>query len=285
MRVTILCAVIALVVCSNLCAQIPALTTTVVGSATNGLSAPLYVCSPPGDLNRLFVVQKGGLIKVRTPANAAGAWTTCLDVSALVSTGSEQGLLGMAFHPNFATNGYIFIYYTAAPSPGFEVVRRYTIPAGSDVASPATGVTFLSVADPESNHNGGTVQFGPDGYLYIAIGDGGGGNDQHGTCGNAQDTTVLLGKMLRINDDVPNGSIPYSIPPGNPFAGNATEKEIFHYGLRNPFRWCFDRLTGDMWIGDVGQNAVEEVDFLPAGTAGGRNFGWRCKEGNTTTNL
>jgi glucose/arabinose dehydrogenase len=289
-RSTTLLVLVALVLCPGLAAQIPGLSFQSVGNAaTNGLSLPIYVCAPPGDLTRLFVVQKGGLIKVRTPANAAGVWGTFLNISTLISTGSEQGLLGMAFHPNYATNGYFFVNYTN--TSGNTVIRRYTRSAGNpDLADQASGLTFLTITQPEANHNGGTIQFGPDGYLYIGMGDGGGGNDQHGTMGNGQDLNTLLGKMLRIDVDVPNGAIPYSSPPTNPFFGaTAGLDEIWAYGLRNPFRFSFDRLTGDLWIGDVGQDTQEEINFQPAtnaaGQHGGRNYGWRCREGNFCTGL
>jgi glucose/arabinose dehydrogenase len=281
-----LAALAALVVVSCVGAQVPALTTSLIGSAANGLSAPLYVCAPPGDLNRLFVVEKGGRIKVRTPLNQTGVWTTCLDISTLVSTGAEQGLLGMAFHPSFASNGYFYVCYTSTPSPGSTVVRRYTIPAGSDVATSTSGLTIISIAQPFTNHNGGSIQFGPDGYLYMATGDGGSGNDPNG---NGQNLGTMLGKMLRIDVNV---ALPllYANPTTNPFYGaTAGLDEIWAYGLRNPFRFSFDRLTGDLWIGDVGQDVEEEVDFQPAtngsGAFGGRNYGWRCREGNFCTGL
>jgi glucose/arabinose dehydrogenase len=280
MKLLALCALVS----SSLLAQVPPLTTTIVGnSATNGIVSPIFVCSPPGDLNRLFVVQKNGLIKVRTPANAAGIWTTVLTIT--VSGGSEQGLLGMAFHPNFAANGYFYIWYTSSPSPGNNVLRRYTIPAGTDVADPLSGVTLISIPDLETNHNAGGIYFGPDGYLYVPTGDGGGGNDQHGTNGNAQNINTLLGKILRLDVSNPNPPYYFSVP-SNPYYGATPGlDEIWAIGLRNPYRSSFDRLTGDFWIGDVGQNAVEEVDLLPAGTPPGANLGWRCMEGLNCTGL
>jgi glucose/arabinose dehydrogenase len=276
-------ALCAIVLCSTLFAQtIPPITTQIVNTAANGVISPVFVCSPPGDLNRLFVVQKNGYIKVRTPINAATLWTTCLDIHLLVSTGSEQGLLGMAFHPNFATNGYIYVAYTSLPSPGNNTVARYTIPPGSDIANPNSGVTLLSIPDPYTNHNAGGLAFGPDGYLYIPTGDGGSGNDPNG---NAQNINVYLGKILRLDVSNPNPPYYFSVP-SNPFYGpTAGLDEICAIGTRNPWRWSFDRLTGDLWIGDVGQDAREEIDFVPAGTLPGRNFGWRCMEGNLCTGL
>lgn len=278
----------AVVLCSGIFAQIPGLTFQSVGnSGTNGLNLPIYVCAPPGDLGRLFVVQKDGYVKVRNSTNSNGVWGTFLDIHLLITTGSEQGLLGMAFHPNYASNGYFFVNYTN--TSGNTVIARYTRSAGNpDAANAASGVPFLTITQPESNHNGGTLQFGPDGYLYIGMGDGGGGFDQHGSIGNGQNVGTLLGKMLRINVDVPNGSIPYSSPSTNPFFGaTAGLDEIWAIGLRNPFRFSFDRLSGDLWIGDVGQDTQEEIDFQPAtnaaGLYGGRNYGWRCREGTSCT--
>jgi glucose/arabinose dehydrogenase len=283
-------ALVAAIVGSSALGQV--LDTVLVNTAANGVVSPIFVCSPPGDLNRLFVVQKNGQIKVRTPVNQATVWTTFLNIGAggsnLISTGSEQGLLGMAFHPQYATNGYFFVMYTSTPSPGNNVVARYQVSAGNpDVANPASAVIFLSIPDFASNHNAGCLQFGPDGYLYVGTGDGGSGNDPNA---NGQNINALLGKMLRIDVDTPNGLIPYSCPPTNPYFGaTAGLDEIWAIGLRNPFRYAFDRLTGDLWIGDVGQDTQEEIDFQPAtnatGAFGGRNYGWRCREGVVCTGL
>jgi glucose/arabinose dehydrogenase len=261
------------------------LTTVQVAS---GLTRPVFVTAPPGDTDRLFIVEQRsgtiGRIKILNLDTGLVNATLFLSVPG-VSTGNEQGLLGLAFHPDYASNGYFYVNYTN--STGTTVVARYQVSAADpDVANPA-GTVVLTVAQPFSNHNGGWIGFGPDGYLYIALGDGGSANDP----GNrAQNLNELLGKMLRIdvdNDDFPaDPNRNYAIPADNPFVGQPnTRGEIWHYGLRNPWRDSFDRLTGDLWIGDVGQGVWEEIDFQPASSAGGLNFGWRCMEGNHCTGL
>lgn len=242
----------------------------------SGLAAPVDVTAPPGDRSRIFVVEKTGYIRIVTISGGVYTLlpTPFLDIDALVgSSGSEQGLLGLAFHPNYASNGYFYVNYTN--NSGDTIVARYSVSAGNpNLADPASAQQVLFVDQPYSNHNGGQLQFGPDGYLYIGLGDGGLGGDPGD---RAQNPGVLLGKMLRI--DVDSGS-PYGIPPSNPFAGPGNPlDEIWALGLRNPWRFSFDRLLGDMWIGDVGQNAWEEIDLEPAGDPGGRNWGWRCMEG------
>lgn len=226
---------------------------------------------------RLFIVEKNGYIRI---LNADGTSSLFLDIDAKVkSSGSEQGLLGLAFDPNYAANGYFYVNYTNNTGTGNTTIARYTRNAvNPNVADVASEVILLTIVQPFTNHNGGNLEFGPDGYLYIGTGDGGSGGDP----GNrAQDITdQLLGKMLRI--DV--STAPYSIPADNPFVGITGDDEIWQYGLRNPWRFSFDRLTGDLWIGDVGQSAWEEVDFQPASSTGGENWGWRCYEGNATYN-
>jgi glucose/arabinose dehydrogenase len=188
-----------------------------------------------------------------------------LDITERVDDGgNEQGLLGLAFHPNFKDNGFFYVNYTEAG--GDTVIARFT--AAGNIADPNSEVRLLGVKQPFPNHNGGGLAFGADGYLYIGLGDGGSGGDPQG---NGQNPNTLLGKILRI--DVNSGN-PYAIPADNPFGS-----EVFHYGLRNPWRFSFDALTGDLWIGDVGQGSWEEIDFLPAGTPGGVNFGWNRYEG------
>jgi hypothetical protein len=203
--------------------------------------------------------------------------TPFLDIHTLVSTGNEQGLLGLAFHPNYASNGFFYVDYT--DTSGDTQVVRYTVSGNPDIANAGSNVPVLSVAQPFDNHNGGDLHFGPDGYLYISLGDGGSGCDPGD---EAQDPTSLLGKLLRI--DVNSGS-PYGIPASNPYAGpDGIADEIWALGLRNPWRFSFDRTTGDLWIGDVGQNAHEEVDVQPAASSGGQNYGWDCREGFSSAN-
>ena len=234
--------------------------------------------------SRLFMVQQAGKIiicdslGVQNPTpfiNLAGICTNP------ASTGDERGLLGMAFHPDYKNNGYFYVNYTAI-SGGATTIARYSVSAtDSNVADLSSGVILLSITQPYTNHNGGCLRFGPDGYLYIGTGDGGSANDP----GNrGQDRTQLLGKFLRIDVDNPQAPLAYGIPADNPYATSTTNRnEIWSYGIRNPWKWSFDRIYGDLWIGDVGQNAWEEIDYEPLGTAGGRNYGWRCYEGLVTT--
>ncbi len=254
-------------------AQAQAIVTTRI---MNGLSAPVFACSPPGDMDRLFVVQRGGQIRIIDDlyGNPTRLSTPFLTVSGVVS-GNERGLLGMAFHPDYATNGRFFVNFTASGS-GATTIREYVVSSGDpNVADPTPIQTLLTIAQPWSNHNGGCIQFGPDGMLYIGMGDGGSGGDPNDY---AQNPTVLLGKMLRMDVDLPSPHI----PPSNPFYTNSTSLPglIWATGLRNPWRFCFDSTNGDMYIGDVGQNAWEEIDFQPGTSTGGENYGWRCMEGN-----
>lgn len=261
------------------------LTTTRVAS---GLSSPVFVTSPPGDTNRLFIVEQGSSgsarIKVLDLGTGVVSPTLYLTLSG-ISAGGEQGLLGLAFHPDFASNGYLYVDYTNGV--GSTVIARYTANAPyatSTSVDPASALTLITIPQPFSNHNGGWIGFGPDGYLHIAMGDGGSGGDP----GNRAQTITnqLLGKILRLDvngDDFPaDATRNYAIPPTNPFVGTTGDDEIWFYGLRNPWRDSFDRLTGQMYIGDVGQGAIEEVDVADAGV-GGLNFGWRCMEGTSCT--
>ena len=234
----------------------------------NGLSEPVDIQTAPGDTNRLFIVEKTGTIRVfRGGALEPRAF---LDISSRVSSGSEQGLLGLAFHPQFAANRRFYVDYT--DGSGNTHVVEFLASAGLDSAT-TTEREILFVSQPAANHNGGQVAFGPDGYLYIALGDGGGSGD---TYGNGQNLGSLLAKLLRINVDA--GS-PYSIPSDNPFASQSGALgETWDYGLRNPWRFSFDRSNGDLYIGDVGQDLYEEVDYEPHG-AGGKNYGWNIMEG------
>jgi glucose/arabinose dehydrogenase len=261
----------------------------------SGLSNPIYVTHAPGDASRLFIVERGGAIRVLDLSSGALETTPFLTIPN-VDTAGEGGLLGMAFHPDYPTNGKFYVNVTiddVGTAPFSTHVREYTVSGNPNVANAASAKPILSFAQPQDNHNGGWIGFSPnDHYLYIATGDGGGGNDS-GTghtagTGNAQDiTSNLLGKMLRV--DVNGDAFPadtnrnYAIPPTNPFVGVTGDDEIYAYGLRNPFRAGFDRATGDLWIGDVGQSAREEIDFLPASSAGGENYGWRLREGTIAT--
>ena len=225
---------------------------------------------------RLFIVQQNGIIRIIDGGGQPLA-TPFLNIDARVGSGGERGLLGLDFHPDYPDSNYFYVNYTN--NSGHTRVSRFSGTANPNIADPDSEVILLSVNQPYSNHNGGDVHFGPDGYLYTGLGDGGSGGDPQNY---SQTPTSLLGKMLRI--DVTNGA-PYAIPPTNPFVGStAVANEIWALGLRNPWRFSFDRLTGDLWIGDVGQNAWEEVDFQPAASTGGENYGWRCYEGNTPYN-
>jgi glucose/arabinose dehydrogenase len=235
-----------------------------------GLERPVAM-TPAGDgSGRLFIVQQGGEILVFDGSQLLGV--PFLDLSSLVSGGSEQGLLGLAFHPDYETNGFFYVDYTDVS--GDTRVARYRVSPDPNVADPASGVVILAIAQPFTNHNGGQLAFGPDGNLWIAVGDGGSAGDP---MNNAQNGNSLLGKILRIDVD---GALPYRIPVDNPFRANAgVRDEIWALGLRNPWRFSFDRLTGDLFIADVGQGQWEEVDFEPVTSPGGRNYGWRRMEG------
>lgn len=247
-----------------------------------GLQRPTHCTAPAGDLERLFITEQY-TGRIRIYKNGSLLATPFLDINPVVSdSGSERGLLGLAFHPQYATNGYFFVNYTN--NSGNTVVARYTRNASNpDLADVGSASILLTITQDYSNHNGGMVAFGPDGYLYIGMGDGGSGNDPNN---RAQTPSSLLGKMLRIDVDNPTSPLNYGIPPTNPFVGNSAYRpEIWATGLRNPWRFSFDRQTGDMYIGDVGQDAWEEIDFQPASSAGGENYGWRCTEGNNCTGL
>lgn len=253
-----------------------------------GFSQPLGVVmtSLPDD-DRLFVLEKGGKIKI-IDGNGQVLPTDFIDIVSLITIGSEQGLLGMAFDPNFAKNGQFYLSYSQS-GDGASVISRFTLDNPWDsTASIATEERLIRVEQDFSNHNGGDIHFGPDGYLYIALGDGGSGNDPNN---RAQTRSSLLGSLLRIDVD-PNGGLPadcglignYSIPNDNPFVGDAGScNEIWAYGVRNPWRMSFDRQTGDLYFGDVGQGAREELNFQPAASSGGENYGWRCREGDIPT--
>jgi glucose/arabinose dehydrogenase len=247
----------------------------------SGLTQPIFATHAGDGSGRLFIAQLDGQILILDGQTLNS--TPFLDISGIVKTnGGEQGLLGLAFDPDYDTNGYFYVVYSGEPT-GSNILARYEVSNGDpDVADSSSGQILLTVAKPagEENHNGGMLAFGPDGYLYYGLGDGGGGGDNHGTIGNGQDLTALLGKILRL--DV--STVPYTVPPTNPFVGVAGEDEIWAYGVRNPWRFSFDKSTGDLYIGDVGQNTQEEIDFQAAGFAGGANYGWRIREGNLCFN-
>jgi glucose/arabinose dehydrogenase len=232
---------------------------------------PVFATSPAGDTARLFVVERTGVIRiVKSGATLA---TPFLDLHTKLPSSDELGMFSMAFHPQYATNGHFYVFYTDSSS-NLRIVR-YTVSANPDVADETTADTVLKVVHGGINHHGGQLDFGPDGKLYIGIGDGGCCGDPNG---HGQGKHTLLGKLLRLNVDVTTG---YTIPADNPFATDTTaEPEIWAYGLRNPWRFSFDRLTGDLYIGDVGQDMWEEVDAAAAPNAGkGRNYGWSIMEG------
>jgi len=243
--------------------------------AISGLTQPVFITHAGDGTNRLFIVERAGRIRIYKKSLLLS--TPFLDITSIVnSASSEQGLLALAFHPDYTTNGLFYTVHIALDNS--IVLSSFTRSATDpDQTDPGTRVTLQSIPKSRLNHNGGTLAFGPDGYLYWSIGDGGGGGDPDD---NAQDLTTLLGKILRLDVD---SATPYAIPASNPFYGNSDpsiRQEIWTSGLRNPWRMSFDRLTNDLYIGDVGQNEWEEIDFQPASSTGGENYGWRCYEGN-----
>ena len=236
----------------------------------SGLSTPVVVTNAGDGSDRLFIVEKLG--RIRIVENGSLLATPFLDIDPVVnSSGSEQGLLGLAFDPDYGTNGDFFVYYTR--SDNATVVAHYNADPPSGNTASTTGTVLWVQAQPRTNHNGGQIAFGPDGYLYIAVGDGGRQGDPDE---NAQNLQTFLGKILRI---AVAGSTAYTIPATNPYVGNPDGfDEIWQPGLRNPWRFSFDRTTGDLFIGDVGQGLYEEINFQPASSAGGENWGWRCYE-------
>ena len=232
--------------------------------------------SSPDGTKRLFAVEKRGRVKHFANDLSSAAAQLFIDITPRVnSRGSEEGLLGLAFHPRFKENGYFYLFFTAEP-PKREVISRFkAIAPYHTEAHPNSETLLLEVPDPYSNHNGGQLAFGPDGYLYISIGDGGSAGDPHG---NGQKLDTLLGKILRIDVDHTQAQLPYSVPADNPFASRKDARgEIFAYGLRNVWRFSFDSLTKQLWAADVGQNKIEEIDII---TKGG-NYGWNAKEGRS----
>ncbi|MFZ0391112.1 MAG: PQQ-dependent sugar dehydrogenase [Calditrichia bacterium] len=235
---------------------------------------PVDLQHAPGNNRRLYVMEQAGIIYSFENKHDVSRKIQFLDVRDLVDdSGNEEGLLGLAFHPDFESNGYFFIDYTAG-SPDRTVIARYHVNPEKPLKADANSAKIiLEIPQPYSNHNGGQISFGPDGYLYIAMGDGGAGGDPHN---NGQDPSTLLAAILRIDVNAENGKA-YAIPPDNPFVGNKKgyREEVYAYGLRNPWRFSFDAETGELWAGDVGQNKYEEVDYIIKGG----NYGWNIREG------
>jgi glucose/arabinose dehydrogenase len=240
----------------------------------SGLSFPLYLTAPPGDLTRLFIVEKTGAIRIIK--NGALLQEPFLNISGQVTGGMEQGLLGLAFPPDYATSGRFVVHYT--DTAGDTKLSVFHVSTNADLADPASEQVLLTVDQPFPNHNGGQIVFGPDGYLYLGLGDGGGAGDPEG---RGQDLSELLGSILRL--DVQSGTA-YTVPPDNPFVGQqpAIRPEIWSYGLRNPWRFSFDPATGDLYIADVGQDKIEEIDVATSESGAGRgvNYGWSIMEGS-----
>ncbi len=238
---------------------------------------PVFLTHCGDGSNRVFVVELDGIIKVFSNSESANQAAIFLNIDGRVTSGDEMGLLGLAFHLDYGSNGFFYVNYTTDQNgPRRTVISRFSVQAGNtNAADPNSELILLEFNQPFPNHNGGMIQFGPDGYLYIATGDGGSGGDPNN---NAQNRTNLLGKILRIDVDNPGGNRNYGIPPDNPYAGNTQNfrEEIFAYGLRNPWRFSIDFPSGQIWAGDVGQDAREEVDLIEKGN----NYGWRIMEGN-----
>jgi len=249
--------------------------TIAIQSFATGLSGALEITH--ANDSRLFVVQKGGLIRILN-SNGTINTTPFLNLTSLISTGSERGLLGLAFHPDYSTNGFFFVNYTN--SAGSTVIARYSVNASNANIANTTATIIMTIAQPFSNHNGGSIKFGPDGFLYIGMGDGGSGGDPGNRSQNINDNH---GKMLRI--DVNSNSAPfYTSPSSNPYIGIAGNDEIWAIGLRNPWKFSFNKSNGDLWIADVGQNNIEEINKVASPLPVGLNFGWRCYEGTAPFN-
>lgn len=235
---------------------------------------PLDFQSAKDGSNRVFIGEKGGAILVVDNNSNATESNVFLDLRGTISTSSEQGLLGFSFHPNFNNNGYVYVSYT--PSESLSVISRFTVSSTNENSVDlSTELVVIEIPQPATNHNGGQIAFGPDGYLYMAMGDGGGSGDPDN---NAQNRANLLGNILRIDVDNTESGLNYAIPPENPFTSNTSVRdEIYAYGFRNPWRMSFDTVTGKLWAGDVGQNEIEEIDVVEIGG----NYGWKLYEGTS----
>jgi glucose/arabinose dehydrogenase len=248
---------------------------TAVAFPKLSFTRPVDLQHAPDNTNRIFVVEQAGVISVFPNDPNTSSKSTFLDIRQNVDDqGNEEGLLGLAFHPEYASNGYFYVNYTAS-NPNRTVISRFKVSGNANQADPSSELVLMTFEQPYSNHNGGQVSFGPDGFLYIAVGDGGSANDPHD---NGQSLSALLGKILRIDVDKQEDGKQYGIPSDNPFANNTSgyRKEIYAYGLRNPWRFSFDTANGRLWTGDVGQNAYEEIDIVEKGG----NYGWNTMEGN-----
>lgn len=257
---------------------------------------PIAMLQAPGNSSRWYVVQKTGSVRMFDNTPNVATTSEFINLASKLNSApgdatDERGLLGMAFHPNYPADPRVFFYYTATSGGLVDRVSQFRLVSGGTTLDPASEIVLFNVADPETNHNGGNIAFGPDGFLYIGIGDGGGGGDGHGAIGNGQLLTTLLGKMLRIDVSATTMANTYAIPPTNPYAANTTRcnvdgtgtvncPEIYAFGFRNPWRWSFDRGSGELWLNDVGQSTLEEIDKV---TLGG-NYGWRCFEGTNNFN-
>jgi len=246
-----------------------------VQPVVTGLSKPVAITHAGDGSGRLFITERGGKVIIYDGSQVLPE--PFIDLSSLVTADAERGLLSIAFHPSYESNGFFFVNHT--DTNGDTVIARYSVSSDLNVADQNSAFVILEITQPFGNHNGGQLQFGPDGYLYIGMGDGGSGGDPQN---NAQNPGTLLGKMLRIDVE---GGVPYAIPGNNPFVGNPQVlDEIWALGLRNPWRFSFDRQTGDLFIGDVGQRTLEEVNFQSAASPGGENYGWRLMEGTRCFN-
>ena len=252
-----------------------------------GVSEPVFITNAADGSNRLFIVQQSGQIRIfKNGSLLPAAFLNVAGVPNFTAVGGEQGLLGLAFDPHYATNRFFYVTYTTTTGgPVFKytttLVRYRASASNADLADPASRTLILSIPKKYINHNGGMIAFGPDTFLYMSMGDGGSGGDPDN---NGQNIHTLLGKILRLDvHSTPPAGKTYAIPSTNPFFGDpdpSVRQEIWAYGLRNPWRFSFDRSTGDLFIGDVGQNIEEEIDFQPASDAGGNNYGWHILEGN-----